>query len=88
MRYMLNRNNSAVCIWDLRNLYQTETRKRHLHIDDRNRNKELKAKGVSSQAGWAAVLQHKQPQGCLAGVRTRNTESQEDLIEKALGRSI
>lgn len=30
--------------------------KRHLHIYDRNHDKELKAKGVSSLSGWAATL--------------------------------
>lgn len=49
---------------------------------------ELKAKGVCSPSGWAATLPGDEPQGCLVEIRTWNMESQEDLFEKALGRSI
>lgn len=41
-----------------------------------------------SPPGWIAILDEDQPQGCLVGVRTQHTQSQEGLIEKALGRSI
>lgn len=49
---------------------------------------ELKAKGVFSTSGWAVTPRGDEPQGCPVGVRTWNMESQEDLFEKALGRSI
>lgn len=86
MRYLLTRNGAAV--WDLRNRRGGRSEEEAPLHPGRSHTEELKAKGVSSPAGWAATLHGDEPQGCLVGVRAWNMESQEDLFEKALGRSI
>lgn len=86
MRYLLTRNGAAVR--DLRNRHGGRSEEEAPLHPGRSHTEELKAKGVSSPAGWAATLHGDEPQGCLVGVRAWNMESQEDLFEKALGRSI